>query len=319
MTKKVSIIVPVYNVEQYLERCIKSIQGQTYKNIEIILVNDGSTDDSLQICKGYEDDSRVIIVNKLNGGLSDARNAGLAVATGDYVAFIDSDDFIRDRMIQTMLDSIEKNDADICVCDMVYLYDNGQLVYADGGDFSCSNTKNQPSLIRINNSACNKLFKTEMFKDVQFPVGKYYEDLATIPILIYKANKVSKVNDAFYVYYQRTGSIAHTANKKIFEIYDAIDDCISYVKHHGNEEQIIKELQHFYIIHGLDLTTLRIKDFDDKTLREAYLAENMKELQQRYPEWKKDCFYKQAGLRKKLIYSLLEKGKVRAVLKLYDK
>lgn len=319
MSKKVSIIVPVYNVEKYLERCIKSIVGQTYENTEIILVNDGSTDSSLQICKGYESDSRVIIVDKINGGLSDARNAGLNVATGDYVAFIDSDDFIKESMIEQMMIAINRDESDICVCDMEYLYDDGKINFASGGNFKLSSIKENPELIRINNSACNKLFKKEMFKDVKFPVGKYYEDLATIPILIYKANKVSKVNDAFYVYYQRSGSIAHTANKKIFEIYDAIDDCIQYVKQHGNEEIIIKELNHFFIIHGLDLTTLRIKDFDDKSLREEYLIENMNELQKRYPLWKKDSYYLQAGLKKKFIYSLLEKGKVRTVLKLYDK
>ncbi|MEF9919528.1 MAG: glycosyltransferase [Erysipelotrichaceae bacterium] len=319
MTKKVSIIVPVYNVEQYLERCIKSITNQTYKNIEIILVNDGSTDSSLQICKTYESDSRFIIVDKQNGGLSDARNAGLKVASGDYVAFIDSDDFIRDEMIKTMLESAEKKNADICACDMVYLYDSGHLVYASGGDFTSGSVNNNPSLIRINNSACNKLFKKEMFDDIQFPVGVYYEDLATIPILLYKAKCVTKVNEAYYVYYQRSGSIAHTANKKIFEIYDAIDGCINYVKKHGNEKAVLNELEHFYVIHGLDLTTIRIKDFDDKTLREEYLIQNMNELNKRYPEWKKDIFYKTAGLKKKFIYTMLSRGKVKTVLKIYDK
>lgn len=320
MENIVSVIVPVYNVEKYLERCVQSILLQSYINLEIILVNDGSTDNSLELCRKYKKkDKRIMVIDKTNGGLSDARNAGLEVATGEYVCFIDSDDFIESTMIEKMVAQAELDQADICVCDMEYLYDDGNKSFASGGDFSKASVKENPALIRINNSACNKLFKTSMFMDVKFPVGKYYEDLATVPILLYKANLVTKVNEAFYIYYQRTGSIAHTANKKIFEIYDAIEDCIDYVQKHGNETSIINELKHQFVIHGLDLTTLRIKDFDDKILIPEYLLENMEILRQHYPNYQKDIYYKKYPWKKKLIFKLLEWKKVQLVMRIYGR
>lgn len=320
MEKKVTIVVPIYNVEKYLERCIDSILSQTYKNIEVILVNDGSTDNSLQLCNKYKSiDNRVIIIDKLNGGLSDARNAGIKKACGEYISFIDSDDFILPTMIEKMTMQIIKDQADICICDMEYLYDDGTKSFASGGDIKEASIMDMPSLIRINNSACNKLYKTLMFNDVQFPVGKFYEDLATIPILLYKAKKVTKVSEPFYVYYQRSGSIAHTANKKIFEIYEAIHDCIEYVEKHGNEETVLNELYHLYILHGLDLTTLRIKDFDDDRLIYEYLIENIEILRKYYPNYKSDSFIKSYSWKKRLIFKLLENKKVKLVMKIYGR
>lgn len=319
MESKVSVIVPIYNVEKLLDRCILSILNQTYVNIEVLLVNDGSTDGSLQICKQYSQDNRVIIIDKPNGGLSDARNAGLKVARGDYCAFIDSDDFIKETMLETMMKQIKKENADICVCDMQYLYDDGREDFASGGTFTSTNVVDTPELVSVNNSACNKMFKTTMFQDVLFPVGKFYEDLATIPILLYKARKVCKVDEAFYIYYQRSGSIAHTANKKIFDIYDAIAGCIHYVENHGNEPKVLKALKKLYVLHGLDITTIRIKDFDDKKLIPEYMEENMKCLNKHYPNYKDDDLFKTYSWKKKLIFYLLEKGKINWVMKLYGK
>lgn len=320
MNKKVTVIVPIYNVEQYLKRCVDSILLQTYQELEIILVNDGSTDNSLQLCNQMvQQDHRIRLIDKVNGGLSDARNAGLKQATGEFVCFIDSDDFILPTMIEKMVNQAEVDQADICVCDMEYLYDDGTKSFASGGLVEKKSVQEMPELIRINNSACNKLFKTSMFQDIQFPVGKYYEDLATVPILLYKANKITKVDEPFYVYYQRTGSIAHTASKKIFDIYDAIASCIDYVQEHGHEAEILKELYHLYILHGLDLTTVRIKDFDDRTLIAEYMLENMELLEQHYPNYKEDTMLQEYSWKKKLIFKLLEQKKVKLVMKIYGK
>ena len=312
----VSVVVPIYNVEKYLSRCIDSIIDQSYDKLQIILVNDGSKDHSLEISKEYEaKDKRIIVLDKVNGGLSDARNYGIRYATGEYIVFIDSDDFIKENMIEKMLKKITMTNSDICVCDMEYLYDNGNIEFASGGDFDVTSDK----LVDINNSACNKMYKTSMFSDISFPVGKYYEDLATIPILMHKANKVCKVNEAFYVYYQRSGSIAHSANKKIFDIYYAIDRCIQYIKKHDNDLVSIKKLQSLYVLHGLDITTVRIKDFDDKDIRKEYLVENMKNLKKYYPDYQNDERYKHASMKKKLIYKLMEMNLMGVVLKIYDR
>ena len=320
MNELVSVVVPIYNVEKYLPKCIDSIIGQTYKNLEIILVNDGSKDRSLEICKNYMiRDFRIKIVDKPNGGLSDARNAGIKQASGEYICFVDSDDFIKEKMIEDMLTTLLKANSDICVCDMEYLYDNGDLKFASGGEFKEGSVLDDPNLMIINNSACNKLYRLSLFDDWSFPFGKYYEDLATVPVLLYKANKICKVNEPFYVYYQRSGSIAHSANKKIFEIYEAINRCIEYVKINGGDARLIAKLNSLYIIHGLDLTTIRIKDFDDKSLREAYLKENMDHLKKYYPKFEEDGYYRNCSLKKKIIFKLLKKGKYNLVLKIYDR
>lgn len=314
----ISVIVPIYNVEKYLNRCIDSILNQTYKNLEVILVDDGSTDNSINIIKSYNDD-RIKIYSKKNGGLSDARNYGLDKANGNYVSFIDSDDFIELDMFEKMVQHLIDRDVDIVVCDMKYLYDDGSTSFASGGNFVCGNVLENPDLILMNNSACNKLYKIEMFNDIKFPKGKYYEDLATIPILLYKAKKIIKIDEPFYIYFQRKGSIAHSANKKIFEIYDAIKSCIDYVKSTGNEEIILKKLYSMYIIHGLDITTIRIKDFDDKNIRKEYLLQNMELLKNNYPDYMNDIVYKNYGLKKKIIFQILRMGLESLVLKIYDK
>lgn len=321
MSNKVSVIIPVYNVQDYIEECICSIAKQTYRDIEILAVNDGSKDNSRKILeKLQKEDKRIIILDKENGGLSDARNYGIKHSTGDYYLFVDGDDLVHEDTVQELFDALKKTDSDIAVSDMEYFYeDSNERKYSSGGEFDTTSCIDKPQLISINNSACNKLFKKELFNDECFPIHKYYEDLALIPILLYKAKKVTKVNRAFYYYRQRKGSIAHSANKKIFEIYDALDGIYEYAKSHGNEQAILEEIRHLYIIHGLTLTTLRIKDFDDKSVRKEYLNENMDRLEQSYPNYKNDSLYKKANIKQRIIYELLRKRKMDAVLKIYDR
>ena len=321
MNNKVSVIIPVYNVQDYIKECIDSVTANSYQNIEILAVNDGSRDYSRKILEELQEkDSRIIILDKENGGLSDARNYGMKHSTGDFYLFVDGDDVIHQDTVKELLEALESNHSDIAVCDMEYFYeDSDERKYSSGGDFSTTSCKENPKLISINNSACNKLFKKEVFNDIEFPIAKYYEDLACIPILLYKANKVTKVNKAFYYYRQRKGSIAHSANKKLFEIYDALDGIYEYVKNHGNEQAILEEIRHLYIVHGLTLTTLRIKDFDDKSVRKEYLNENMDRLEQSYPNYKNDSLYKKASIKQRIIYELLRKRKMDVVLKIYDR
>lgn len=320
MQKKVSVVVPVYNVREYIDECLASIVNQTYSNLEILAVDDGSTDDSQQKIKAWrEKDSRVFLVAKENGGLSDARNAGIAVATGDYIACIDGDDTIAPTMIEKLVNALEETDSEIAVCDMLYTYPDGTSKPSSGGDFTTTNIQENPSLIGKNNSACNKLYCASLFQEITFPKGKNYEDLATIPILFYNAKRVVKVDEPLYFYRQRGGSISHSASPIVFDIYDAIDRIIDYVKNHGNEPEIIKELYHLYIVHGLDITTLRIKDFKEKEERISYLKENMRRLRQSYPDYEKDTMYQNASWKKKIIFWLLKKGKEAMVLKLYDR
>jgi glycosyltransferase involved in cell wall biosynthesis len=322
MNPQISVVVPVYNVQAFLEPCLASIAAQKMDDFEVWMVDDGSTDGSSGILKAWEGkDSRFHVVTRKNGGLSAARNTGLEHCQGRYVAFIDSDDVIAADMLKDLWQAAEQSGSGIAVSDMEYFDDSGRVSFSDGGRFTCTSMKQTPSLILINNSACNKLYRRELFRTIRFPEGKYYEDLATIPMLLCEASRVVKVNEPLYRYRQRCGSIAHSANPKIFEIYDAVDGIIAYLKDHGYAETdpVLQEARHLYVIHGLDLTTLRIKDFQEKGIRAQYLRQNMERLRRSYPEYEKDSCYQNASAKKKLIYSMLKHGQEKLVLKLYDR
>ena len=315
---EISVIVPVYRVEPYLRRCVDSILSQTFTDFELILVDDGSPDNCGAICDEYAlKDSRVRVIHKQNGGLSDARNAGIDIAQGNYLTFVDSDDWVADQYVSAMVQALDDG-CDMVVCDMEYVYDDGQTTFSSGGTFIGSSVTNDPELININNSACNKLIKTTIVKSFLFPKGKNYEDLATIPVWIALSHHINKVDQPLYFYRQRSGSIAHSANMKIFDIYDAIDRCMDYFKTHGLTT-LIPIMQTNYIRHGLDLTTLRIKDFDDPTQIIPYFQYNMSRLNAAYPTWRKDPSIASYPFKKRLIFSLLACRHYGLVKRLYGK
>ena len=205
----ISIIVPVYNVEEFLNQCIKSVLDQSYKKLEIILVDDGSTDRSGKICDRYQmTDARIKVIHKENGGLSDARNTGLRLAKGKYYSFIDSDDYISSEMIQTMFDSLKRNQCDIAVCNMIRfvdVVDSVKFYYPTEREQVLAGTErfqtlNQPSV-------CNKLFCSELFNNIKFPKGKYYEDTYVYHELLYQAKKIVLTGKDSYWYRARPDSI----------------------------------------------------------------------------------------------------------------
>jgi glycosyltransferase involved in cell wall biosynthesis len=309
----VSIIVPIYNVEKYLNKCIDSLIKQTYNKIEILLVNDGSKDNSNIIMEEYaKQDKRVKCFYKNNGGLSDARNYGLKNSNGEYVMFIDSDDYIALNAVELLVNSIKENSSEIAVCDMSYVYDDHQT-YTSGGNFDTLSFNDNHEVIFINNSACNKLFKISLFDDIKFPTGLWYEDLACIPIVLSKAKKVSKINEALYFYVQRGDSIAHTISNKIFDIYQAIKMISDYYDNH----QLDKEINKLYIEHGLFLTTLRIKDSGDEVIK--YWEMNLEKLDQYYPAWRNIKKFDNYSFKQNIIFKLLQKNKLNLVYKIYNK
>lgn len=213
MNPLISVIVPVYNVEKYLARCVDSIVNQTYKNLEIILVDDGSTDLCPQMCDDYaEKDSRIKVVHKKNGGLSDARNAGMAVATGEYISFIDSDDYVSDDFFECLLDVMNKENSDIAECSVVKLYEDNRFdEFSDDLSVKTYDTHDAMSALIAENPfyqhVWNKLYKTELVKDIPYAVGKLNEDEFWTYQVFGRANKVSKLNKTMYYYFQRNSSI----------------------------------------------------------------------------------------------------------------
>ena len=213
MEDKISIIVPIYKVENYIDKCIISITEQTYKNLEIILVDDGSPDKCPEICEKYaKKDNRIKVIHKKNGGLSDARNAGLKVATGKYIGFVDSDDYIEKDMYQVLYNNLIKTNSDISIVNLKEVKENEIIE---------NNIKDEQNIIeynklealkklienKIKSYAWNKLYKKEILNDIEFPIGRKMEDLAVMYKIFEKVNKVVYTDKIEYYYLQRKNSI----------------------------------------------------------------------------------------------------------------
>lgn len=209
---KISIIVPIYNVEQYLHRCVDSILAQDYANIELILIDDGSPDNCGVICDEYAQlDSRIKVVHKKNGGLSDARNAGLAIASGEFIAFIDSDDWVASDYISTMLKYMIETGCDICECEVVKTTGETKADTRENIKTTCYETVDALKALiydkQLHQHVWNKLYRRDCLKEEFFPAGKTNEDEFWTYRVFGNANKVVKVEKVLYYYFQREGSI----------------------------------------------------------------------------------------------------------------
>lgn len=238
----ISIIVPVYKVEDYLEKCIESILNQTYKNIEIILVDDGSPDRCGKICDDYAiKDNRIKVIHKKNGGLSEARNYGINIASGEYILFIDSDDYIDKNMCEILIKEAKKNDSDIVICNYYNVKENDYFI----NKMSITNNKillTNLEMMKIfflkgyseTIIVWNKLYKKKLFytnENIRFPVGKLHEDIFTIYKLYYIANKIVVVNKPLYYYVQRKESImGKFSEKNIIAHMDCIKEYYIFSK-----------------------------------------------------------------------------------------
>ena len=230
MTKElISIIVPVYNVEKYLRKCVDSIVNQTYKNLEIILVDDGATDSSGEICDELEKlDNRIKVYHKENGGLSDARNYGVARATGSYIGFVDSDDYIDAEMYEKLYEAIIKEDADVAECNLKIVYPERVEWFTTKKYYQvCTKQEYLEEYLKIEKifgSACVRLTKTDIAKKLKFPVGKLYEDTYYAYDLIGIAEKYVLMNNSYYNYLMRENSITNAKfNPRIFDLIEIVE------------------------------------------------------------------------------------------------
>lgn len=234
----ISVVVPVYKVEKYLKKCVDSIIAQTYKNIEIILVDDGSPDSCPEICDEYaEKDSRVKVVHQQNGGLSAARNSGIKAAAGEYISFVDSDDFIQPLYIEQLFITARDSGAPVSMCS--YSYDENGLNSEIINDFKIYTAHDAVKEIltekAFTTSAWSKLYKTDLFGDILFPEGAIFEDYAAIPRIISKAGSAAYVDSKLYYYTVNTDSITKSFFSKkhmqYFEIADAVNAFIDSEYH----------------------------------------------------------------------------------------
>jgi glycosyltransferase involved in cell wall biosynthesis len=239
----ISIIIPVYKVEPYLRKCVDSVFAQTYTNLEIILVDDGSPDNCGNICDEYaEKDKRIVVIHKENGGLSDARNAGLDIMKGEYVAFVDSDDWVSAKYVEDMYENLKKYDADISLSGTIYVYENNKkdtVLPINGNEGLYTQKEAVENLFYqkgIYPSACSKLYKSKLFETIRYPKGKLNEDSAITYKIFCLCDKISYTNANNYYYLQRIGSIENSLfSPKKMDAIDIVDEMFIWISENKPE------------------------------------------------------------------------------------
>lgn len=290
---KISIIVPVYNMEKYLEKCLDSLVNQTLKEIEIIVINDGSKDNSINILKQYAKKYKNIkIYDHDNQGISKTRNFGIEKAKGEYIAFIDSDDYVDTRMFEVMYERAKKDNLDIVVCDYYNYYENRNKIekfkIVDFKDTTIS--ENKSLIFQINPSPWNKIYKKELFevKKYRFPIGIKYEDLGYIPILLTEANRIGKVNIPLNYYLIRGNSETTTIDERVFDIFKILDILYEYFENKNMEKT--KEVE-FLFISKLTMYNLQQKFNINKKCANEFINKSFDYLNDKYPHWKINKYF----------------------------
>lgn len=258
INEKITVIVPIYNIEQYLPRCLESIMQQTYQNLEIICVDDGSTDNCPHICDVYADkDARVKVIHKENKGLAEARNTGLDMATAEYVMHVDGDDYIHSQMIEELMDSLAETNADIVYCNYQkvfldqhvedeFVYDTPRhkiKVYSNVE--ALGNLFNELGLQTV--ASWGKIYKKSLFEGIRYPAGMIHEDEFITYKLLYRSKKIAYVDTKFYCYAQRTDSIMGQFRLERLVVLDALKERTSFFKAKEFNVLYIKSLRYYLL------------------------------------------------------------------------
>lgn len=293
---KVSIIVPFYNVENYIEKCLQSLVNQTLEDIEILLVNDGSQDSSETIAKQLVEKypNKIIYLEKENGGLSDARNYAIPYAKGEYIAFLDSDDYVETNMYEEMYHKAKQEDLDYVECDFLWEYPDKTLE-SKGKQYS--NKKEMFLYTRV--VAWNKLIKREIVQNnhLEFPKGYRYEDVEFFYKLLPFIHHYGIVQKPFIHYVQRENSISNVQNTRTKEMIDVLGHVITYYKTNNLFEEYKEEIEYTYARYILCSSMLRMVMIEDKKERKEIIQFAWKSLNTQFPNWKKNLYLKDKGLK----------------------
>lgn len=298
---KVSVIVPVFNTEKTLSKCLDSLINQTLSDIEIIIINDGSTDKTQTIINKYsKKDKRIKTYLIENAGLGNARNQGIKHSTGKYISFVDGDDYIELDMLEQLYNKAIEDNSDIVECDFYWIFPNKTRLdkanyYADQANIMTD--------IRV--MVCNKLFKKELItsNNIKFPVGLKYEDIAfTYSILPY-AKKISYVPIAMYYYVQSGSSLINHQTEKVKDIFSIIDELISFYKTNKLYKKYINELEYLAVKILLGSSFYRILGIEDNTLRNKIVKENWAYLNSTFPKWRSNKYLKKIKKIRNICYA----------------
>lgn len=267
--EQISIIIPVYNVEIYIRKCLESVVKQTYQNLQIIVVDDGSTDTSGEICNQYAgNDKRIKVIHQENAGLSEARNAGMRQATGDYIMFLDSDDWVAEDICTYLAKPLQRHQAEIAICGWYRVTKEKSKAEHAREDMNLSRQQALEALCRdqkIKNFAWGKMYRREILDGITFPSGKKFEDIATTYQAVERAEHVMLLQKPKYYYMQRSNSISRCGN-----ILNSIDRCTGHQqryedlvqRHPELEEELL--VQYFYALRLLMLDITKSKEHESK-------------------------------------------------------
>ena len=290
---EVSVVVPIYNVEKYLGRCLESLVNQTFQKIEIICVNDGSPDQSQKIVDEYYKKYPHLIKSliKENGGLGDARNYGLAHASGKYICFIDSDDWVELDMIEKMYQNAVENDSDIVCCGLRRIDEKGNILSREQLNLKNEYTPRE-AMITLAPAAWNKLYRKSLFDEtnITYPVGVWYEDLPTTTMLLMHCKKITTVNEIFVNYLQREGSIIYSYDERSRDIFKVLEQIRRYNEEVFNN-QYYNEIEYLYSIHIVFAHLFRSSVLSFSKLNEE-VKYSLDYINQCFPKWKSNSYLK---------------------------
>ena len=313
MKKKVSVIVPVYNVEEYLPKCLDSLINQTLKDIEIIVVNDGSPDNSQKIIDEYrKKDKRIISIVKENGGLGSARNVGLEKAKGEYIVYVDSDDWIELDMLEQMYNQGIDENADIVICGYKSVYPTREEIYSISSNIISDTLENKNSKIFNTVSVWCKIYKRDFLikTKIKFVEDKvWYEDFAYTVKLLSQTKKISFVNKPFYNYLIRENSIMNNSKLlKNLDIILAFDDAINYLKENKIYDEFYSELQYLAIDNILISGITRIiRAKGDKKTKKEVINQFIQYMNDNFQDYKNNKYLNYLTRNRKIIYQLIVK------------
>ena len=298
----ISVIIPCYNVEKYLNKCLDSVLNNTFKDIEVIAIDDGSKDSTYEILKEYEKkDSRMIISTKKNTGQANTRNIAINKANGDYILFLDSDDYIDIDMLDKLYNKASKG-FDIVVCDAKGIDENGNILNTIVfNEYTNDNIKNY---IVNSSGPCWKLIKSSIVKDnkLTFYENHIYEDVAVVPAWGVYANSIGYVSGTYYYYLIRNNSTMNQVsyNKKLEDIFDSLDNLSKLFDNKYSEE-----LEYIYIDHLLHAASLRFFKFNKLDM----IDKIVKIMNDRFPNWNKNSYFKKQGIKYKIVCNLFYRKK----------
>lgn len=288
---KVSVIIPVYNVEKYIEKCLESLVNQTLKDIEIIVVNDGSPDKSQKIIDKYAKNyPNVKSFIKENGGVSDARNYGIKKATGKYIAFVDGDDYVRQDMYELMYNKAESGNFDIVACDLNYVYEDERIMKVSS-KIEQDTTDIKKTYINMYPCVWNKIYKKSLFKNnIEFKKGVWFEDVDFLYKIFPYVKTIGVVKEPLNQYVQRSGSITKTFDKRLYNYIDNFNGLVDFYKERNLYQEYQKELEYCYVRYLYATFVNQATNFNkeeyDKAVKKA--IENVKS---HFPKYRQNKYF----------------------------